>query len=141
MMKYQVLIIFMLSTTWSCFGPVDPSHPLDEDSPRNIQAQASLRLTLTMPAIEERQGYISLLSSHSNMDMRRLYLEDFNFKGTTFDSDGESRMVYSYVVSNLEPGIYAFYSYIPNFQLKAPSLFQLNPNSDLSLAIELESTP
>lgn len=141
-MRYHTLtILITLSLTWSCFGPVDPSHPLDEESPRDLQAQASLRLTLTMPVVEELQGYISLLSSHSHLDTRRLYLEDFNFKGSTMTSDGDNRLIYSYVVSNLTPGTYALYPYIPNFQLKAPSLFQLNPNGDLSLALELETTP
>ena len=141
-MKFQAFLIFVIiPLAWSCFGPIDPTHPLDKESPISQQATASLNLTLTMPVVDELQGYISLVSSHSEEDPRRLYLEDFNFKGSTTTSDGENRQLYSYAVNNLKPGIYALYPRLPNFQLKTPSLFQLNPNSDLSLALELEVTP
>ena len=138
-MKYLIPIITLLLS--SCFGPVDPTHPLDDDTSIEEQARSSLHLTIELPMVAELKGYVSLLSSHAPNDLKRLYLEDFNFEGNVTYSDGNSLARYSNTVSKLAPGIYAMYSFIPGLQLVETPLFELNPGSEFSLDLTMENIP
>ena len=135
------LSLIIGSMLLACFGPVEPAHPLDEDTAVNAQARASLSLEISTPVLEELSGYVSLSASHAPDDLRRLYLEDFTFKGNVTYSDGESRQLYSHTERELSPGVYALHSFVPHLQLKEPHLFELGPGGELSLDLTFELTP
>jgi hypothetical protein len=139
MMKFFVILMVILSFNLGCFGPVEPTHPLDEDTPIADQAKGSIRLTLFVPTTAEVAGYVSLQASRSPNTQRRLYLEDFSFKGNITESNGESYVSYSSNVNKLEPDIYGLYSFVPSLQFEETLVFELDPNGVLDLEIHLAS--
>ena len=138
-MKFFVTLMFTLLFSFGCFGPVEPTHPLDEDTPVADQAKGSINLTLLLPMTAEVAGYVSLQASRSPNTPRRLYLEDFSFKGNITESNGKSYVSYSKKVNKLEPDIYGLYSFVPSLQFEETPLFELDPNGVLDLEIRLAS--
>lgn len=137
-MRAHMIIILSLLLSSACFGPVEPSHPLDPDTPLSSQAKGSLHLTLVTPMLPNIEGYISLSGSRSIDTPSRLYLEDFTFEGVITQQNGGAQRLYSIRINELSPDVYAMYSFIPRLRFAETPLFQLDPNSDLYLEHHLE---
>ena len=132
----QYLIALTPCFLVGCFGPVDPTNPLDHETSVEQQSRANLILKVFMPTSLEPNGYLSLRSYRTD-EVKRLYLEDFTLQGSVTESDGTTWAFYQLTVAQVEPGIYALHSSTPSLELKGQVLFELSPASQLDLEFRL----
>ena len=135
--RHPLLLITTLLIT-GCFGPVEPTHPLDRDTPIEGQRRASVSLQISVPIEVEMNGYLTLSSSESQSDSQRLYFEDFAYQGTVTESDGSAWALYRLSINQIVPGIYALHSTSSDLQLNGQRLFELLPGSDITLELTLK---
>lgn len=137
-LRTGLMMSFILICGASCFGPVEPTHPLDPEAPLASQDKSSLSLNILTPNSTILSGYLSLRTLHSPDFTRRLYLEDFKFEGRTTQSDGSSWAIYHFLVEPLDPGIYALQSSIADLELEGQTLFELSPGTESMIELELK---
>ena len=133
----SLLLITILLIT-GCFGPVDPTHPLDRDTPIEGQRRASISLQISVPTEVEMNGYLTLRSSESQSESQRLYFEDFAYQGNVTESDGSAWALYRLNINQIVPGIYALHSMSSDLQLNGQLLFELLPGSEITLELTLK---
>ena len=131
------LLMITLLLAPGCFGPVDPSHPLDRDTPIESQERASVSVLISAPTEVEMNGYLTLRSSEPQSENRRLYFEDFAYQATVTESDGSAWALYRLKINQIVPGIYALHSTSSDLQLDGQLLFEILPGSELTLELTL----